>query len=337
MIEVTNSTFSSANEKLLNNIMSGEYLIDNERLNRDIKRIDEMLAVPDLTQSEKTELAKGKWVLQKWQLREITNLSLSYRNYTLDFKDLETECDYLRLDREGLTPREDFGCLSSCMNVRYLFNTGYRMIFVDYTDLMDVLASEYTICDSNLDAHTIDLWTKGTTAFKINDGTCLIEMVRGELFPDIPIPGGAFEMTSQFAISNMCFKVNVAGDKIASYFGTMIDVDLGGGTLGSSKIHKRSRYAKVLRVCAHEVLGAALGGVASYMAYRDKFKLVGFTDRAQLAFLVQDDADISKFTTDLALVVKTYGKRYKFAPKLWEYDYANDKIYEIGTGKTGGQ
>ena len=324
MIELTKNNLTLAVGKGASKVSNGSYDVNTLKLEKDVyelERIQKNMDTAQLSPEEAALLKKTIWTLRKWMGVKKVKIDIQYLDGKLYFRDTETECG-------GTTVLHGTGKyneivekleLTGDMTVKYITKENHHVVIVDYSELADAIAFEYLLADICMDTKTLQAWTNSATIYSVNDSKILRDMIKTEMETDVK--GATFDLACKLMVNPACLKVQLNGEKIFSYLGNKVDIPKRAPVL-------KRLYNKVLTVSAHEVLGTLIGALGNSTISRD-VQVIGFTDKMQLALMVNDSITDSKLIDEVSVVGRIIQKRYLFTPDIFSYSTSLDKFTHI--------
>lgn len=325
MVELNKKSLAAAIRRETEYVCTGDYEIDLKRLSSDIDALKKVLAEAKASKVDLREAKTAAWVLEKWQMMDRIHISCSVDNRKLVFKDKETECGAARiLGAEHLYSEErQLAEFTGNMNAKYLSMIGHpdaTLMIVDHSELADAIAFEYAINDIGVDAHSLVIWTKEATIYTVNPSKIFTNMVMSEM--ETQHSGQAYEIIQSLMVNSACARVQLSGDTILTYMGEKISIDKTG--------HSSKRFYKEALIASSDEIVCTLVGKVATSQIKNSLRLVGYTNRMQMAFMVHNSIDPETIKDELAAVARILNKRYEFIPKIYKYDKTADKFELVG-------
>lgn len=323
MVELNSGNYAHAKGSGIKKLVQWQYEIEYDKLVADIAKLEEAMKRPGLTDSERRKVNESLWVLKKWLDRSNATCQLAFNERDeLECNGDETVIDGFKTIKRIVNIKgdghsqpvgdiEELCGMTGLMNVKYLKTNGH-IIIVDLSSVIDALAFEYNIMDEDLNAHTIDVWTKDATIYTVNEGQIITDMLDGETGG--MLKGQLAEIIKQCYVNNLCPKIKLGNDWIVSYIGKSIPL---------SKT-RRNKYGEVLRACCNEITACTLGKISS-IELSSRVKWLGLTDNCEYAIEYIGD-NIQELLIEFSVIAKVFMKKYRFEPDLYLYNKASDRF-----------
>lgn len=305
MIEISKQSLAAVGKRELSNLMHGEYKINKQMLEADMRIVKSCTA-------EDEWLKKAKWTLDKLikvsTLTGKTSIKLAYNDVDgyFDISGIELTCN----DEEDIqdeTP-DSIKKMSRC-SIQYLLDDKHTIYTVDYREVLDVIAFEYAINNFELDVHAINIWLKDSNMYGTNDIKDVTRMLHEEL--GVTRFGELFDEVKQFRIDSMCPRLTVTGDCVNTFIGNKrIEVR-------NKDKRKDRKYTTVLRRSADELFISVIGELAK-SPLADKIKVVAISELGKIAFYTDKSVSKQRLEEETTAVIRLLNKRYKTVPIIRE-------------------
>lgn len=305
-------------KKAVDEVTYGKYKVNIELVDSDIEKFNSIQNSVELNKDDSQRLKSAICKLQK--IKEImTDGQVSIRTGIEDwqitggnvsvsglFAVSNKRIQYLS-GNDKLNSLLDKTLYSS---IKYFSCIGKRLLVLDYTDLGDAIASYYTVNEIPMEPRDVEIWLRNDSVFSVCSPDTLLEMARE--MNELPERGQLFEIARQFRISNSPM-MHVGGKYMFTYIYNN-KVDMGSG--------RYSYYADVIDATVMEIWSMALDYVASLK--KNSISFMGMNDTLQACISVSDDMDIDELRDRLSMLIRLFGRRYIFEPRIYEYNVIDD-------------